>query len=98
MKPTTDTTATPESAIAAPIAPAGQTPKEPQTKTITLTANGSTMQLVAVRLREGASTYVTTTVDGSKKNIRGMSVTHESWADALASLVVSAAKAEKMGW
>lgn len=81
-----------------PTASTPTAPKVPQSSTITLTANGSTLQLVAERKADGsARTYVLTT-DANKKTARGMTESHASFDAAKAAIATSAAKAEKLGW
>ena len=72
-------------------------PQAPKTATITLTANGSTMAIVAERKGDGAKTYVITT-GPDKKSARGMTEEHASFEAAKAATEKLAAKAEKLGW
>ena len=72
-------------------------PKLAKTFTITLTANGHTLTLVAERLADGAKTYALVT-DDQKHSSRGFSATHESFEDAKAATMVASGKAEKLGW
>jgi len=59
-------------------------PKMPKTATITLTAPGGTMQIVAERRADNsARTYIITT-DTEKKSARGMSQNHPSFDAAKA--------------
>jgi ribosomal protein L18 len=75
-----------------------QEPKAPaKTATITLTAPGGTVQIVAERKGEGARVYVITT-DTEKKSARGMTASHQSFEAAKAASEKMAAKAVKMGW
>jgi hypothetical protein len=70
----------------------------PRTATITMAANGATLQLVAERQAdESARTYVITT-DAAKKTERGMTHKHATFEAALAAIANSAAKAETLGW
>ena len=74
------------------------TPKAPQrTATITLTANGSVMSIVAERRGEAARTYVTTT-DAAKKSERGMTENHATFEAAKTAIATRATQAEKLGW
>lgn len=75
-------------------------PKGPQkTATITLTATGATMAIVAERKGTGARTYVITTDTATKKSERGMTEDHhESFEAAKAATEKMAAKAVKLGW
>lgn len=72
-------------------------PKPPQTATITLTAQGATMAIVAERKGAAARTYVITT-DANKKSQRGMTEGHATFEAAKAATEKMAAKAEKLGW
>jgi len=73
------------------------TPKLPKTATITLTASGDTMQIVAERKGDGARVYVITT-DTDKTSARGMTSLHPTFEAAKAASEKLAAKAVKMGW
>lgn len=73
------------------------TPKLARTATITLTANGATMAIVAERTKDAARTYVITT-DAAKKSQRGMTEQHATFEAAKAATEKMAAKAEKLGW
>lgn len=86
----TDTTAT--------VTASAVTPKVAKTATITLTANGSTMQIVAERKAdESARTYVITT-DAAKKSERGMTEQHATFELAKAASEKMAKAATKIGW
>lgn len=87
---TTDTLAT-------ETATTGSAPKLAKTSTITLTANGSSMSIVAERRAEGARTYVITT-DANKKSERGMTSQHPTFDAAKSAIEKMADKAEKLGW
>ena len=70
----------------------------PQTATITLTANGSVMSIVAERKADGgARTYIITT-DAAKKSERGMTEHHTTFEAAKAAIATRATQAEKLGW
>lgn len=74
-------------------------PKVPQTATITLTApNGSTLALVAQRLKDNTASSFAITTDPDKKTSRGMTEKHATFEAAKKATAVLASKAEKMGW
>lgn len=85
---TTESTSTP---VAAGPKPA------PKSSTITLTANGATMQIVAERKGDGAKVSVVTT-DANKKSARGLTESVGTFEAAKATTEKLAAKAEKLGW
>lgn len=72
-------------------------PQPPKTATITLTANGSTMAIVAERKGDGAKTYVITT-GADKKSARGLTEHHATFEAAKSATEKMATKAEKLGW
>ena len=73
------------------------TAKPPQrTATITLTANGSVMSIVAERKGEAARTYVITT--DAAKSQRGMTEHHATFEAAKTAIATRATQAEKLGW
>jgi hypothetical protein len=93
---TTENATEPTATATAATAPAA--PKLTKSATITLTANGATMAIVAERKADGsAKTYVITT-DASKKSARGMTEQHATFEAARAATEKMAAKAEKLGW
>ena len=93
----TETTAM-DTIVAPPVATPASAPKLAKTTTITLTANGTTLTLVAERKAdETARTYVLTT-DADKKTARGMTATHSNFDEARAAIVIRATQAEKLGW
>lgn len=74
------------------------TPKLAKSATITLTANGSMMQIVAERKADDtARTYVITT-DAAKKSERGMTETHATFEAAKTANEKTAKAAVKLGW
>lgn len=88
---------TTETTMTETAAPTATAPKLAKTATITLTANGSTMSIVAERKGDGARTYVITT-DVDKTSKRGMTESHPTFEAAKAATEKMAAKAEKLGW
>jgi len=92
----TTTESTPETTESTVTTP--KAPKLPQTSTLTLTANGATLQIVAERKGDGARTYVLTTDAATKKTTRGMTANHPSFEAAKKSIAEQAVKAEKLGW
>lgn len=84
--------------VTEPTATTPAAPKLPKTATITLTANGATMAIVAERRADGsAKTYVITT-DAENKSARGMTEGHATFEAAKTATEKMAAKAEKLGW
>jgi hypothetical protein len=74
-------------------------PKFAKSATITLTAPGATLQLVAERKADGsARTYAITTDTARKKTERGMTESHTNFEAAKVAIATSAAKAEQLGW
>ncbi len=74
-------------------------PRAAKTASITLTANGGTLQLVAERKTDGsAKTYALNTDTATKRSERGMTEHHTTFEAAKAAIATSAAKAEKRGW
>jgi hypothetical protein len=88
--------------VAAPVAPEtlmAATTKPPQTLSITLTAPGAKLVLLAVRKPDGSAITHATTVDvTTKKSARGMTVRHANFEVARVALKKQAADAEKLGW
>ncbi len=72
-------------------------PGATKTASITMRANGSMLTLLAVRMKSGATTAVTTT-HPNEKSVRGMSERHKSFDAARARLSALAQEAEKQGW
>lgn len=72
--------------------------KLPKSASITLTAPGATMSIVAERQGDGAKTYVLTADENGKNTKRGVSSTHESFEAAKAATEKMAKTAEKLGW
>src|SRR5438445_11240272 len=71
---------------------------EAKTATITLTANGTRLTLLARRLRDGSAETFVTTTDAAKKTERGMTEKHATFEAAKAAIATLAADAEKRGW
>jgi hypothetical protein len=72
-------------------------PKEQKTSTITLTAHGSTLQIIAERWKDSARSYVIVT-DPEKKSTRGLTKIHATFEEAQAAIASSAKHAVKIGW
>ena len=75
-----------------------ETPALPKSSTITLTAPGATMSIVAERKADGARTYVLMADDKGKNSKRGMSETHATFEAAVAAIAKIASDAVKKGW
>lgn len=86
-------TATPTETVATALAPKGVQ----KTATITLSANGATMQIVAERKGDGARTYVITQ-DAAKVSARGMTEDHATFEAAKAHTEKMTKAAAKSGW
>ena len=95
MKTNTAIVETPET-IESPVT----TPKAPpKSQTITLTAPGGVLQLIAERRADdSARSYVITTDTATKKSARGMTEMHASFEAAKAAIAAAAAQATKLGW
>lgn len=69
----------------------------PKSATITLTASGATMSIVAERKGDGARTYVITT-GADKKSARGLTESHATFEAAKKRTEKLATDAAKLGW
>jgi hypothetical protein len=77
----------------------GSSEKLQKTTSITLTATGARLTLLALRKADDtAETFVTTTDEATKKSTRGMTEKHATFAAATAAIAKQAAQAETLGW
>jgi hypothetical protein len=70
----------------------------PKSACTTLSANGSTLTLLATLKADGTVVTTVTTRDADKKLSKGMTETHPNMEAARSHLASLAEKAEKLGW